>query len=193
MHDTHLAQPETNFMYHILDRSSERAGEHICNSSNVVPNEAIAANPGIVLHMQQNRSSFPREGRAALCVLVTLFMLTSVLPAMRGNLLVPLFSIGVMALLVWALDHHQKSVPYSEHIELTDGELRYADNSGRQFVMPSYWARFEAETRTPVDVRLHLRTKDKSFEFGNSLSLEERLAVAPVVEEALIAAKGRWI
>lgn len=178
-------------MYHILDRSLERVGDHISASQNVIPKQGISANAVIVLQMQQNRSSFPAEGRGALCVLVTLFMLTSVLPALKGNLLVPLFSIGVMALLVWALEFHQKSEPYSERLELAGGKLRYADSTGRTFAMPSYWARFETEKRTPVDVRLHLRSRDKRFEFGNSLSLEERLAIGPVIEQALAVARGR--
>jgi uncharacterized membrane protein len=177
-------------MYHILDRSIERVGDHISASQNVIPNQGISANAVIVLQMQQNRSSFPQEGRAALCVLVSLFMLTSVLPALRGNFLVPLFSISVMALLVWALEFHQNTAPYSERLELADGKLRYTDSAGRTFAMPSYWARFETEKRTPVDVRLHLRSRDKRFEFGNSLSLEERLAIAPVIERTLATARG---
>ena len=177
-------------MYLILDRSIERFGEHISASQIVIPKRGVPAEPGIVLHMQQNRSSIPDEGRSALSVIVTLFMLTSVLPALRGNLLVPLFSIGVMALLVWALEFHRKAPPYSEQLELADGELRYADSSGRTFAIPSYWARFELEQRTPTDVRLHLRSRDRQFEFGKSLNLEERLAIGPVIEQALLAAKG---
>jgi uncharacterized membrane protein len=177
-------------MYHILDRSIERLGEHKSASQNVIPNQGISANAVIVLQMQQNRSSFPAEGRAALCVLVTLFMLSSILPALRGNFIVPLFSISVMAVLVWALDFHKNSAPYSERLELADGELHYADSRGLTFAMPSYWARFETEKRTPVDVRLHLRSRNRGFEFGKSLSLEERLAVAPVIERALATARG---
>lgn len=178
-------------MYHILDRSIERLGEHICASHSVLPNQGISFSNGIVLQMQQNRSRFPAEGRHALSVIVTLFMLTSVLPALRGNFLVPIFSIGVMGLLVWALEFHQKSPPYSERLELADGEVRYTDNAGRAFTMPSYWARIEAKKRTPVDVRLHLRNRDSHFEFGTSLSLEERLAIAPFIERALATARGR--
>ena len=63
MQCTHLAQPETYFMYHILDRSAERVGDHICVSQNVIPKHGISANAIIVLQMQQNRSSFPQEGR----------------------------------------------------------------------------------------------------------------------------------
>jgi uncharacterized membrane protein len=56
--------------------------------------------------------------------------------------------------------------------------------------MPSYWARLETEKRTPVDVRLALRSRDRRFEFGSSLNLEERLAIRPVIEHALATAKG---
>ena len=177
-------------MYHILNRSLERFGDHKSSAQIMIPKQVAPVEPGIVLHMQQNRSSFPQEGRIALSVLVTLFMLTSVLPALRGNFLVPLFSIAVMAMLVWALEFHQKSPPYSERLELADGEVRYADNAGRAFTMPSYWVRIEAEERTPVDLRLHLRGRDRRFEFGTSLSLEERLAIAPVIERALAEARG---
>lgn len=59
-------------------------------------------------------------------------------------------------MLVWALDRHQKSAPYSEHLELADGSVRYCDSSGRTFSLPSYWARFETEKRTPDKGRQRL-------------------------------------
>ncbi|WP_430446722.1 DUF2244 domain-containing protein [Sphingorhabdus contaminans] len=177
-------------MYYIPDRSIERFGTCISASQIVVPDTGVAAHPGIVIHMEQNRSHFPEEGRNALSVIITLLMLTSVLPALRGNLLVPLFSIGAMALLVWALEFHQKSAPYSERLELADGEVRYSDSAGRTFAIPSYWTRLEIEQRAPLDVRLHLRSRDRRFEFGKSLNLEERLAIRPVIENALATAKG---
>lgn len=177
-------------MYHILERSSERFGESPCQLQGVCPDRDEADRKVLVLHMQQNRSIFPKEGREALSVMITLFMAMSILPALSGNYLVPVFSIGVMAALVLALDFHQKSAPYSEHLELADGEVRYRDSSGRAFSLPSYWARIETEKRTPLDVRLLLRIRERCYEFGSSLSLEERLAIGPVIERALATAKG---
>jgi len=177
-------------MYHILERSPERFGERPCQMQGVSPKWNEEDRKVLVLLMQQNRSSFPKEGREALSVMITLFMAMSILPALSGNYVVPIFSIGVMAMLVWALDRHQKSAPYSEHLELADGQVRYSDSLGRTFSLPSYWARFETEKRTPVDVRLHLRSRERRFEFGASLSLEERLAIGPVIAQALTSAKG---
>ena len=177
-------------MYHILDRSDERLGEHICQTQDVDPERGGPTLSGFVLHMQQNRSSFPQESRGALCVLVTLLMATSILPAIKGHTLVPIFSLGVMALLVWALDHHQKSAPFSERLELDDGEVRYADSTGRMFALPSYWVRFEAEQRNPSDLRLMLRNRDQHFEVGTSLSFDEKRTLAPVIAGAFATARG---
>ncbi|MEQ1539230.1 MAG: DUF2244 domain-containing protein [Sphingorhabdus sp.] len=177
-------------MYHIVDRSDERIGGHSCSTQEAAPALNADEDTDFVLQMQQNRSSFPQEARGTFAVLVTLLMATSILPAFKGHMLVPLFSLGVMALLVWALESHQKTAPYSERLELTDGELRYVDSAGRTFAMPSYWVRLETVKRTPVDVRLALRSRDRRFEFGSSLNLEERLAIRPVIEHALATAKG---
>ncbi len=163
-------------MYHVLDRSNERAG-------------ALEWG-GFVCTMQQNRSFFPSEARGALAVIVTLFMATSILPALRGYWLVPLFSLGVMALLVLALEVHQKSLPLTERLALEDGEIRYSDSTGRLFALPSYWVRFETEERSPFDIRLHLRDRNRRLEIGTSLNLEERLTVAPIIASALALARG---
>lgn len=163
-------------MYHVLDRSHERAG--------------ALHEGGFVCTMQQNRSHFPDEARGALCVVVTLFMGTSILPLLRGYWLVPLFSLAVMALLVRALEAHRKSQPLTERLALEGGEIRYSDSTGRLFALPSYWVRFETEQRSPFDIRLHLRDRNQRFEVGTSLNLEERLAVAPIIASALSLARG---
>lgn len=177
-------------MYHILDRSDERCGERIGETQDVNPEKGEAAARGFVLHMQQNRSNFPQEARGTLCVLATLLMATSILPAFNGHTLVPLFSLGVMGFLAWALDHHQQTPPFSERLELDDGELRYADSAGRMFALPSHWVRFETEQRNPCDVRLVLHNRDHRFEVGTSLNLDERRALAPLIAGAIAAARG---
>jgi uncharacterized membrane protein len=161
-------------MYNVLDRSYERAGAQ--------------QERGFICTMQQNRSHFPDEARGALAVVVTLFMATSILPVLRGYWLVPFFSLAVMALLVLALEAHQKSQPLTERLALENGEARYSDSTGRLFALPSYWVRFETEQRSAFDIRLHLRNRNQRFEVGTSLNLEERLAVAPIIAEALATA-----
>jgi uncharacterized membrane protein len=162
-------------MYHVLDRPCGRAGaQH---------------ERGFVCTMQQNRSHFPDEARGALAVIVTLFMATSILPALRGYWLVPIFSLAVMALLALVLEAHQRSQPLTERLALENGEVRYSDSNGRLFALPSYWVRFETEQRSAFDIRLHLRDRDRRFEVGTSLSLEERRAVAPIIADALATAR----
>lgn len=176
-------------MFKILDRSEERQGSSV--EADLRPSK-VSSDPadGFDLLMQQNRSTFTQEARLALAVLVTLFMVTAILPFVRGQFLVAFYSLGVLALLVWALDHHRKTPPLTERLMLSQGEIHYWNNQGRRFTLPSYWIRFEAHRPTPADVRLVLRTRDKRFEVGNSLSIDERNAVAPLIELALCQSRG---
>lgn len=172
-------------MYQILARSDERNAR-----AEPLPRAIEGPEDGLIVHMEQNRSSFPQEARGALSVLVTLLMATSILPALEGRWLVPLFSLGVMALMVWVLERHRKQPPFSERLELADGQVRYTNSAGRAFALTSHWVRFEAERRTPCDVRLLLHNRHHQFEVGTSLSLDERVALAPLLASALLSAKG---
>lgn len=176
-------------MFKIVGRSEERSEPTFAQE--VAPKHPyVEASEGFELLMQQNRSSFTQEARLALSVLVTLFMVTAILPFVQGQFLVAFYSLGVLALLVWALDHHRQSPPLTERLSLSDGEIRYWNSRGRQFALSCHWIRFEAHRPTPSEVRLVLRNRDQHFEVGHSLSLDERNAVAPIIASALSASRG---
>lgn len=177
-------------MYQLLDRPFGRCRDEADDRSADFPKDRVPRDTRFVLHMEQNRSFFPQEGRLLLSAIAALFLATSILPVLHGYWLVPVFSLGAMAALVWALETHQKSSPYFEQLELKDGEIRYLDSGGRMFALPSYWVRFEAEASTPANLRLLLRNRDQRFEVGRSLSLEEKRAVAPLIASALAGARG---
>ena len=174
-------------MFQISDRSPERTGADASGNSSASHPDGEEA---FVLHMQQNRSSFPQEARGMLSVLVTLLMATSILPALNGHWVVPLFSLGVMALLVWALDTHTTSEPKAEAVELAQGVMRYRDPAGAVCELPSHWLRFDLEVFSPTDLRLVFRHRGERIEVGHCLNLEERRAVAPILRQALACAKG---
>lgn len=145
----------------------------------------------LVLMMQENRSHLSRDARICFSVIGFLFMVTSIAPALKGHWLVPLFSIGAMALLTFALEWHARSSPARERLELAQGRVRHSDSQGRVIEYPSFWMRVSTEGKGPSDLRLFLRSRDGAFEFGRCLSLEERREVAPLVEAALADARGR--
>lgn len=147
--------------------------------------------PPLVLMMQENRSHLSRDARICFSVIGFLFMVTSIAPALKGHWLVPLFSIGAMALLTFALEWHARSSPARERLELSDGRVRHSDSRGRVIEYPSFWMRVSPEGKGPSDLRLFLRSRDGAFEFGRCLSLEERREVAPLVEAALANSRGR--
>lgn len=95
-----------------------------------------------------------------------------------------------MATLTFAVERHGKSTPAQETLELADGRVRHRDSSGRQIELPAFWIRLAAEGRSSSELRLFLRGRDGSIEFGRCLSLEERRAVAPLVAAALAQARG---
>ncbi|MGE4305763.1 MAG: DUF2244 domain-containing protein [Novosphingobium sp.] len=140
--------------------------------------------------MQENRSHLSQDARVCFSVIALLFMVTSIGPALHGHWLVSAFSILAMAGLTIALERHGKSTPAQETLELADGRVRHRDSSGRQIELPAFWMRLAAEARNPTDLRLFLRGRDGSIEFGRCLSLDERRAVAPLVAAALALARG---
>ncbi|GBH31092.1 DUF2244 domain-containing protein [Sphingobium xenophagum] len=175
-------------MYELLCRSSERPWAPQPEKLVAVPDRG--ASKPLILHMQENRSRLSQDARVCFSVIGLLFMVTSIGPALHGHWLVPAFSILAMAGLTFALDRHVKSMPAQETLELADGRVRHSDSSGRQIELPAFWMRLAAEGRSPSDLRLFLRGRDGSIEFGRCLSLDERRAVAPLVAAALAQARG---
>ncbi|MCW2365871.1 putative membrane protein [Sphingobium sp. B7D2B] len=145
----------------------------------------------LILHMQENRSHLTREARLCFSVIALLFMVTSLAPAMKGQWLVPAFSMLAMAALTCALERHVKSRPASETLELDHGHIRHRDSAGRIVEYPAYWMRLATEGRSEADLRLFLRSRDGTIEFGRCLSLDEKREVAPLVAAALVKAGGR--
>lgn len=175
-------------MYELQCRSPERPWASKPERLDCVP-ETANTKP-LVLHMQENRSHLSQDARVCFSVIALLFMVTSIGPALHGHWLVPAFSILAMAGLTIALERHGKSTPAQETLELADGRVRHRDSSGRQIELPAFWMRLAAEARNPTDLRLFLRGRDGSIEFGRCLSLDERRAVAPLVAAALAQARG---
>lgn len=170
-------------MYELLSRSSERPWSVTSERLVAVP-ESGDSRP-LVLHMRANRSHLSQEARVCFSVIGLLFMVTSFGPAFHGYWLVPAFSIAAMAALTFALDRHARSRPARETLELADGRVRHRDSAGHQVELPACWMRLAAEARGPNDLRLFLRGRDGTIEFGRCLSLDERRAVAPLVAAAL--------
>jgi len=175
-------------MYELLCRSGERPWASAPQKLDSVP-EKGGSRP-LILHMQENRSHLTQEARVCFSVIALLFMITSIGPALHGHWLVPAFSILAMTVLTFALERHGKSTPKSETLELADGRIRHCDSTGRQIELPAVWMRLAAEGRSPTDLRLFLRGRDGTIEFGGCLSLEERRAVAPLVAAALAQTRG---
>lgn len=175
-------------MYELLCRSAERPWA--AKPAKLDPAPEKGNSQPLILHMRENRSHLSHEARVCFSVIALLFMVTSMGPALHGFWLVPAFSILAMAALTFALDRHGRSGPAHETLELADGRVRHRDSAGRQIELPAFWMRLAAEGRGPTDLRLFLRGRDGTIEFGRCLSLDERRAVAPLVAAALAQTRG---
>ena len=175
-------------MFELLSRSAERPWAAKPEKLAALPQQRGPA--PLILHMQENRSYLSDEARVCIGVIGLLFVITSIGPALEGLWVVPVFSILAMAGLTFALERHIKSAPASETLELADGRVRYRDSKGRQVELPAFWMRLAAEGHSPADLRLFLRGRDGTIEFGRCLSLDERREVAPLVEAALAKTRG---
>ncbi|GGZ10343.1 DUF2244 domain-containing protein [Novosphingobium colocasiae] len=175
-------------MYQMLCRSPERPWEPQPEKLAEAPERAHPK--PLILHMQENRSHLTQEARVCFSVIAVLFIVTSIGPALHGYWLVPVCSILAMAGLTFALERHGKSRPASETLELAEGRVRHRDSAGQQVELPAFWMRLAAEGRGPTDLRLFLRGRDGSIEFGRCLSLDERRAVVPLVAAALAQTRG---
>ena len=176
-------------MYELLCRSSERPWAPKPEKLAAASHRGISK--PVILHMQENRSHLTQDAWVCFSVIALLFMVTSIGLAFYGHWLVPAFSILAMAGLTFALERHGKSRPASETLELAEGRVRHRDSDGQQIDLPAFWMRLAAEGRSPSDLRLFLRGRDGSIEFGRCLSLDERRAVASLVAAALAQTRGR--
>ena len=170
-------------MYELLCRSSERPWARQSEKLAAVPDRGTSR--PLILRMQENRSHLTQDARVCFSVIALLFLVTSIGPALHGHWLAPAFSILAMAGLTFALERHGKSRPASVTLELAEGRVRHRDSAGQQIELPAFWMRLAPEERSPSDLRLFLRGRDGSIEFGRCLSLDERRAIVPLVAAAL--------
>jgi len=171
-------------MYEILCRSAERPFALSARSD--VPRGDDA---GLVLHMRENRAHLSEPARQTFAVLGAAMMALTILPALSGHWLVPVFCLMAMGGLVFALEQHARSKPDGEVLEIAHGTIRHRDARGQATHMPCLFAKLEAEAPTPSSLRLILRSPKASVEIGRCLGLEERQALVPVIAAAL--AQGR--
>lgn len=152
--------------------------------------ELNAQSRGFELRMAQNRSAFPEEGRVAVSVLAFTVMVASFAPLPHGHWPVSVLVIATFATLVWSLERHSATPPQSEHLRIADGALLYRGATGKEWQMPANWARVEVSERSPLDLRIILSERQRSFEIARCLNLDEKRAILPFIIEALASAKG---
>ena len=151
--------------------------------------QSLASDPAqtedIVLHLRANRSSLSQEGRATFTVLIGLFMVMAILPALKGEMLVPIFALATMALLVGALDWHRRSSPAAECLTIHGNSLRWTSRHAAPAELPLHATRLVRDESSPIRLRLILECRARRIEIGRCLSLAEKREVAPLI--------ARWL
>jgi len=151
---------------------------------------APAAPRAVLVHLQEHRSHLSRDARVTFTVLIAVFMAMAIMPALRGQWLVPLYAIGTMALLVGVLDWHRRKQPAAEWLAIEEGRVRWRSLSHDTVEWPLIGTRLIAEDSSPARLRLWLTHREHSVEIGTCLSLEERRAIAPLITRELAAARS---
>lgn len=149
-----------------------------------------AGSSGIVLHLRENRSALSQEARVTFTVLIGLFMAMAILPALKGEILVPVYAISTMALLVGALEWHKRSKPAAEWLAFDAGRLWWRSNRHDAIDLPAYATRLVQESDVPASLRLYLESHSQRIEIGRCLSLEERRSIAPLIALQLAEARA---
>lgn len=151
---------------------------------------ATHAAPGAVLvHLQEHRSHLSQDARLTFTVLIAVFMAMAILPALRGQWLVPAYAIGTMGLLVGVLDWHRRKQPAAEWLAIEAGRVRWRNLAHDTIEWPLIGTRLIAEESGPARLRLWLTHREQSVEIGACLSLEERRAIVPLITRELAAAR----
>ena len=86
-----------------LSELSSMYSIHSCPEGRPFASDATSS-AGFVLHLRENRFSLSQNGRVTFTVLIGLFMAMVILPALKGEMLVPIFALSTMALLIGALE-----------------------------------------------------------------------------------------
>lgn len=144
---------------------------------------------GLILHLQENRSHLSQDARITFTVLIALFMAMAILPALRGQWLVPGFAIGAMTLLVGVLDWHRRTRPAAEWLALDDGRLLWRSLAHETVEWPLAATRFVIDDAVPSRLRLFLEHRARRIEIATCLGLEERRAVADLITREIAAAR----
>ena len=144
---------------------------------------------GLILHLQENRSHLSQDARVTFTVLIAVFMAMAILPALRGQWLVPGFAIGSMALLVGVLDWHRRARPATEWLALDQGRLLWRSLAHETVEWPLIGTRFVIDDAVPARLRLFLEHRARRIEIATCLGLEERRAVADLITRELAAVR----
>ena len=182
-------------MYEFIDRSAQRpwplapTGAGRSREPATPQSHRLPALP-VVLHMQENRSHIPQAARVVFTMLAVLFIAATLLAAARGQWLVPAYALSALAALTFALEHHAKATPSSETLEIDVDCARHRMGAHEAVSLPMTWLRLVTEQRSPTELRLILRAGERRVEIGRCLALEERRALAPLLQVALTRAKG---
>ena len=139
----------------------------------------------LVLHLRENRSPLSRDARITFTVLIGLFMAVAILPALRGQLLVPIFSLVTMAVLVGALEWHQRSQPSAEWLTFAPDRLRWSSQGSDPVDFPPTATRLEQHVSDGEDLRLFLVSRWQRIEIGRCLGLQEKQAIAALITREL--------
>ena len=151
---------------------------------------ARSAHPGgLILHLQENRSHLSQDARVTFTVLIAVFMAMAILPALRGQWLIPAFAIGAMALLVGVLDWHRRTRPAAEWLALDQGRLLWRSLAHDTIEWPLAATRFVIDDAVPARLRLFLEHRARRIEIATCLGHEERRAVADLITRELAAAR----
>lgn len=149
----------------------------------------LAEQGGLILHLQENRSHLSQDARVTFTVLIAVFMAMAILPALRGQWLIPAFAIGAMALLVGVLDWHRRTRPAAEWLALESGMLLWRSLTHETVEWPLAATRFVIDDAIPARLRLFLEHRTRSIEIATCLGIEERRAVADHITRELTAAR----
>jgi uncharacterized membrane protein len=151
--------------------------------------DKAAAPRAVLVHLQEHRSHLSQDARVTFTVLITLFMAMAILPALRGQWLVPAYAIGTMAVLVGVLDWHRRKQPAAEWLAIEQGRVRWRSLSHETIDWPLIGTRLIADDSRPARLRLWLTHRERSVEIGTCLSLEERRTIAPLITNELATAR----
>ena len=99
----------------------------------------------VIIEMRENRSHLPEAGRQTLAVLAFTLMALTILLALKGYWLVPIYALLTLAALTYALERHGKSVPRAERLEFLPGRVRHRAADGRTSEFATFGLRFAAD------------------------------------------------